>query len=241
MLIFAHRGASAVEPENTLRAIKAAIAADCDGIEIDIFEVDERLLVIHDRYLQRTTSGTGLIYQQSFEQLRQLDAGKGEQIPTLIEVMALTANKCLLNIELKGVKNIILLLEAIKDAQRLYNFETKQLLLSSFNHHHLKALADSKIDCKNGNNAEFKIGALTASSPVHYAKFAQDLNAYSVHISIDSVNKEFVEDAHRRGLKVFVYTVDEHEDISILSAIKVDGIFANNPRQARKYSQQLMC
>jgi len=109
MLIFAHRGASGIEPENTLRAIRSALDANVDGIEIDVHQVEDKLVVIHDRWLQRTTSGNGQLKHYSFEQLRALDAGHGEVIPTLDEVLALTANKCLVNIELKGIKDIKLL------------------------------------------------------------------------------------------------------------------------------------
>lgn len=227
MLIFAHRGISAIEPENTLLSIQSAIDINVDGIEIDIFEVDNKLVVIHDRWLGRTTSGTGLIAQASFEQLRQLDAGKGEKIPTLDEVLAIIPNNCLLNIEIKGIKNIHLLLAYIDQAITNHGINVKQLLLSSFNHHQLQAITTHR--------PEFAIGALTASLPLDHANFASVLKAYSVHICISSVNEYFVQDAHQRGLKVFVYTVDEFSDIAMLAQIGVDGIFSNNPQQAQHY------
>ncbi|MBU2870708.1 glycerophosphodiester phosphodiesterase family protein [Colwellia sp. E2M01] len=227
MIIFAHRGTSATEPENTLLAIQSAIDINVDGIEIDIFEVDGQLVVIHDRWLQRTTSGSGLISQYSFEKLRQLDAGKGEKIPTLDEVLAILPTNFLLNIELKGINNIQLLINCIDQAITQYGINSKQLLLSSFNHHQLYQISQQR--------PEFAIGALTASLPLEYAKFATLLNAYSVHISVNSVNQRFVQDAHQRGLKVFVYTVDEFVDIAILAKIGVDGIFANNPQQALEH------
>ncbi|PKI14035.1 glycerophosphodiester phosphodiesterase [Colwellia sp. 12G3] len=231
MLIFAHRGVSAVEPENTLLAIQSAIDIKVDGIEIDIFEVENQFVVIHDRKLERTTSGSGLITQQTFDKIRQLDAGKGERIPTLEEVLAIIPPCCLLNIELKGINNVSLLLECIDNAISRYGIESSQLLISSFNHQQLQQLSRQR--------PELAIGALTACLPIGYAKFATTLNAYSVHISIDVVNEHFVKDAHQRGLKVFVYTVDEHEDITMLVDLGVDGIFANNPKQARRYLQQI--
>lgn len=227
MLIFAHRGLSAIEPENTLLSIQSAIDKKVDGIELDIFEVENQLVVIHDRWLDRTTSGTGLISHASFEQLRQLDAGKGQKIPTLDEVFAILPEHCLLNIELKGLHNIQLLLSAIDNAIAHHGINPKQLLVSSFNHHQLKAISTIR--------PTLTIGALTASLPLDYAKFASALNAYSAHICISSVNKDFVDDAHQRGLKVFVYTVDEYDDIAMLHDMQVDGIFANNPEQASQF------
>ncbi|TYK64252.1 glycerophosphodiester phosphodiesterase [Colwellia echini] len=232
MKIFAHRGLSATEPENTLLAIQAAIDLNLndivvDGIEIDIFEVEGQLVVIHDRWLQRTTSGKGLISQCSFKKLRQLDAGKGQKIPTLNEVFAILPANCILNIEIKGVNTISLLLACIDQAITEHGISIQQLLLSSFNHHQLYEISRQR--------PELAIGALTDSLPLDYAKFATHLNATSVHISINSVNDRFVQDAHQRGLKVFVYTVDEFEDIAMLAKIGVDGIFANNPQQALEH------
>lgn len=233
MLIFAHRGASAIEPENTLAAFKAACSANCNGVEFDIHQVDGKLMVIHDRYLERTTSGNGLISEYSFKQLRQLDAGNGEIIPTLDEVLTVIAAQDVINIELKGISiaDIPLLFNYLDIAKTTLNLSFKQLLLSSFNHQLLQAI--------NQQRPEFSLGALTASLPLSNAKFAEQLNATSANIILDYVSKDFVDDAHQRGLKVYVYTVDKLDDIKRLKAMGVDGIFANNPKQAKAYIQQL--
>jgi len=231
MLIFAHRGASGAEPENTLRAIQAALDADVDGIEIDVHEIGGKLVVIHDRWLHRTTSGQGQISHHSFDHIRSLDAGNGETIPTLDEVLALVAGKCILNIELKGIQNIDLLFSSIDHAVNTTILNKADLLLSSFNHKQLNNIKQSR--------SEFAIGALTACYPLEYAKFAEQLNAFSIHLNVDFISKPFVEDAHARGLKVFVYTVDEIEDINTMKAIGVDGIFSNFPANAKSHLEQL--
>ena len=87
MQIIAHRGASGEYPENTMLAIEQAIAQGADAIELDVFAVQGELIVIHDHHLQRTTNGKGSIYQYSVEQLKQFDAGKGERIPALAQVL----------------------------------------------------------------------------------------------------------------------------------------------------------
>lgn len=225
MLIFAHRGASGVEPENTLRAIQSAIDAKVDGIEIDVYEADNTLFVIHDRWLHRTTSGVGQISQHKIEYLRSLDAGLGETIPTLDEVLMLVAGKCLINIELKGVNNIELLFSYLDKAMNTSALSVRDILLSSFNHRLLYNIHQQR--------NEFAIGALTSCYPLDYARFAQDLNAYSVHLDVDFISLNFVEDAHQRGLKVFVYTVDELEDIKTMKALGVDGIFSNFPTASK--------
>ncbi len=232
MLIFAHRGASAIEPENTLLAFKSACTAISDGVEFDIHQVDGELMVIHDRYLERTTSGSGLLSEHSYSQLRQLDAGKGEMIPTLNEVLPVVINQKIINIELKGIEieHISLLFDCLDKAKGELKLDLKQVLLSSFNHHLLQEIYQQR--------PEFTLGALTASLPLSHAKFAQQLNAYSVHIVIDYISEAFVIDAHQRGLKVFVYTVDKLIDIQRMKALGVDGIFANNPAIAKQYLQK---
>ena len=227
MLVIAHRGASGHEPENTFRAFNRALKAGVDGIEIDVYEIDGQLVVIHDRWLHRTTSGKGQINDHKFEHLRTLDAGKGEIIPTLPEVFQLIAGQCILNIELKGVSNIDLILDNLHYAKQQCGFNVHQLLISSFNHHLLQSI--------HQRQPQYPIGALTASCTLDYALFAERLNAFSVHVNVDFVDKFFVQDAHQRGLKIFVYTVDELVDIDAMKMLGVDGIFSNYPEESKSY------
>lgn len=227
MKVFAHRGASGHYPENTLLAIKKALQADINGIEVDVYQIENKLIIIHDRWLHRTTNGKGKIFDYSFNELRCLDAGQGEKIPTLDEVLMLVAGKCVINIEIKGVRDLALLYQSLNQAQLKYGFEAKQLLISSFNHQQLKQI--------NAQHSQYPIGALTACLPLDYALFAKQLNAFSVHICIDFIDQNFVENAHSYGLKVFVYTVDDAKDIDAMKALGVDGIFSNYPMESKKH------
>jgi glycerophosphoryl diester phosphodiesterase len=233
MLIFAHRGASGVEPENTLRAIRAALATNVDGVEVDIHQVGQRLLVIHDRWLHRTTSGLGQLHQYSFEELRLLDAGDGEVIPDLEEVLSLISGKCTINLELKNISSLSVLYRYLRDAISKYNFSSSQILISSFNHRLLHKIKQEQ--------AQFPLGALTSCYPLEYAKFAEDLSARSVHLDIEHISQTFVNDAHNRGLKVFVYTVDELEDINEMRRLGVDGVFSNFPTKIKSHLAHLNC
>jgi len=224
MKVIAHRGASGHEPENTLLAIDAAMQMNVDAIEVDIHLVEDKLIVIHDRWLHKTTNGQGRISDKGFEEIRRLDAGKGQKVPTLWEVLALVNGRCDLNIELKAVKNVEPVLAMLSDAIEQLDFHPGQFLISSFNHHLLKEI--KRID------ASWRIGALTASNPLTYAEFAENLGAFSVHIDVDFIDQTFVDDAHYRGLKVFVYTVDQEDDIKDLVAMEVDGIFTNYPTRS---------
>ena len=97
-----HRGASGYEPENTLRSFEKALELGCSWIELDVHVVGDQLVVIHDDDLSRTTDGFGLVSTSSFNYLRSLNAGKGEQVPILQEVLDLVGQRCRVNIELKG-------------------------------------------------------------------------------------------------------------------------------------------
>ncbi len=224
MLVFAHRGASGHEPENTILAIQQAIAMQVDAIEVDVHLCDGELIVIHDRWLHKSTNGNGKVADIKFSELRKLDAGKGQSIPTLEEVLVEVHGRCLVNVELKADKTVIPLMTLINKAVAEYGFTYNQFLFSSFNHHLL-------FEIKAINN-NLNIGALTASCPIDYAAFAEQLHAYSVHIDIDFVTANFIADAHQRGLKVYVYTVDDEADIIEMHRLGIDGIFSNYPTRS---------
>lgn len=103
MLRIAHRGASGYAPENTLAAFKKALEFDIDVIELDVhLTKDNHLVVIHDKTVNRTTDGKGKVADKTLAELQKLDAGNGEKIPTLQEVLDLVNRKALVSIEIKG-------------------------------------------------------------------------------------------------------------------------------------------
>lgn len=104
MRIYAHRGASAIHPENTLRAFRHALSIGVDGIELDVHATADGIpVVIHDRDVERTTNGAGYVDEMPLACLKTLDAGHGERVPTLAEVLALVDDAAQLDIEIKGV------------------------------------------------------------------------------------------------------------------------------------------
>ncbi|GGW64539.1 glycerophosphodiester phosphodiesterase [Alishewanella tabrizica] len=225
MQIIAHRGASGEFPENTLLAFQQAIAQGADAIELDVFAVENELVVIHDARLERTTSGQGSLYAHSLAQLAQLDAGQGQSIPLLWQVLQLIQGKCWLNIELKGHDTLTPLLSLLDRAVNELNVDLSTLLISSFNHPLLAALKQAK--------PSIRIGALTANLPLDYAKFASELQAEAVHCDVDFINEDMVKDAKARGLKVYVYTVDGEQAVNAMHLLGVDGIFTNYPAKSR--------
>ena len=220
-IVFGHRGAAGHEPENTLLSIRKALSLGAQWIEVDVFSVQDKLVVIHDERLERTTNGKDYVEKCSLEYLRSLNAGKGEKIPFLSEVIDLVDRKASINIELKGDHTAEPTARLIEYYLTVGKWKDDQFLVSSFNHPEL-ALFRSLLP-------RMKIGALIAHIPLNYAELGRDLGAYSIHASMEFVNEKLVEDTHRLGMKFFVYTVNHPEDLSRMKALNVDGIYTDFP------------
>ena len=225
MQIFAHRGASGNYPENTASAITAALQAQVDGIELDVQSCADNFVIIHDSWLDRTTNGNGRVVDTPFSEIARLDAGNGQHVLNLQQVLELIGSKTQINLELKHTFGLDKLVQILEQNVAEGIIEREQLLLSSFDHHQLKWLKQ--------NLPWVKIGALTASIPLNYAYFAENLHAYSVHLDKNFINHEFVADAKQRGLKVMAYTVDKQQEIEEMQNLGVDGIFTNYPCYAK--------
>ncbi|WP_421255646.1 glycerophosphodiester phosphodiesterase [Aeromonas sp. 600282] len=221
MQIIAHRGASGLAPENTLKAMAKALTLGVSAIELDVQAADDELWVFHDRRLERCTNGKGVLTEQSRAYLEQLDVGEGEVIPTLWQVMEIIAGRCELHIELKGADTADAVASLTRRAEAKLGFTPEQWVVSSFHHPELARFAALRPD--------IRLGALTANLPLNLALFADELGAWSLNCDVDFVDRILVEDAHQRGLRVLVYTVDYHEDYEKLASMGVDGIFTNRP------------
>jgi glycerophosphoryl diester phosphodiesterase len=225
LLCIGHRGAMGHAPENTLLSIRKALELGTPCIEMDVYSVDGHLVVFHDNRLERTTNGRGYLLDQQFDDLRALNAGNGEKIPTLKEAFETIHLKAAVNIELKGPDTAGPVTEFIS-GMRETGWNDDLLLVSSFNHRELSRVRrlDSRI----------KLGAMMVGLPVDDAAFAESLDAYSVHLSLEFIDRRFVKDAHARGLRVFVFTIDLSEDIEKMRELGVDGVFTNYPERVLK-------
>ncbi len=224
MIIVGHRGAPNHAPENTLRSFKVALEQGAQMIELDIYRcATGELVVIHDNRLDRTTNGTGFVVDKGLDELQQLDAGEGEIIPTLTEVLNFISARVPVNIELKGPGTAEALSEFLTDYIPNSSWENDDFLVSSFDLPQLKQFHQLK--------PEIRHGALNGGIPLDLGGFAAPIDPWSIHYSLEFVTKEMVDDAHRRGKKVFVYTIKCVEDKEIMQSWGVDGIFANSPEK----------
>lgn len=226
MLIIGHRGSPGTSPENTLKSFEEAVLSGADALELDvqICKTGE-LVVIHDMRVDRTTDGQGLVSQLSFSELRGLDAGDKEKIPTLGEVLDLVDNRIEIHVELKSArtseKTAALLNRYIKEGR--YSFDS--FVISSFNHHELVNFRRFNKECR--------VAAMMAHIPLNYADIIQadKLDLWSLNLKIDNTSPEFVRSAHENGYKFLVFTVNELEDRELLRDMGVDGVFTNFPKR----------
>ncbi|MCL4403829.1 glycerophosphodiester phosphodiesterase [Patescibacteria group bacterium] len=223
MLKIGHRGASGYEPENTLRSFKKAIDLGVDMIELDVHRTrDGRIVVIHDETVDRTTNGSGDIAHMTLAEVKELDAGKGEMVPTLDEVLDLAIGKVIVDIEIKDEGLAESVAEAVK--KRLEGgAKPEDFVISSFSENELETVAA---------HANLRRILLTRRAPQHAVAAALDLGVWGIGAPSESTHGESVDDVHRNGLKVFVWTAhesDEAEAIRRCRDIGVDGIFSNFP------------
>lgn len=218
MLTIGHRGAMGYAPENTLLSVRKAIELGADCVEVDVYLVGKTLVVIHDPTLDRTTDGKGKLDSHSFAELRALDAGQGQQIPTLQEVIDVTKGKVGLNVELKGAG---MACACVKLVNTLVEAEKQQILLSSFLMGELAVV--SQLD------VSLNIGVLASKNIDDSFVWAGRLKAFSIHLNERSVTPSLIERAHFEGLKLYVYTVNGLKDIERMKNMGVDGVFSNYP------------
>lgn len=222
MLIFGHRGAAGLAPENTLLSVRRALEFGANGIEVDVHFVDGRLVVMHDETVDRTTNGRGRLAEFSFGQLRALDAGLGEVIPTLKEIVDLIPQGKILNVELKGEGTAIPVGELFNSLIQEGAWRASDILVSSFEPAELRPLS----------NSEFPLAILFNRPPRDFFVTAHNLGAIAVNPHRRYATAPFVLSAHENGLRVFPYTANLPRDIRRLYNAGVDGLFTDFPDRA---------
>lgn len=236
-LIVAHRGDSANAPENTLASFRLALANGADGIELDVmFSADQKLVVIHDDTLDRTTNGHGLVGATPSDAIRELDAGsrfgekfKGEPVPLLDEVFAEFGGKFLINVELKNYKTPKDQLPDFVVALIKKHGLSESVMLSSFNGRNLPRAKTLAPEIRTGLLTLPGILGLPMRGVLGRRYAADDLHPF-----YRDVSARLVQSRHNLGQRVNVWTVDEPEDLRRMQSFGVDMIICNDPSHARR-------
>lgn len=221
MLIIGHRGAAGLAPENTLKSVRMALEAEVDMVEIDISlcRTGEAVLM-HDDKLNRRTDGEGYVSDHSLDDLKRLDAGEGEGIPTLQEVIDLIDGRRPLNIEIKGKGSAGEVARILNREIHIKGRSYDDFLVSSFDHSELFRFREQF--------PQVRISPIVSCHPLSLASWAEEMGAWSLNMKREYVSREIVEDAHRRGLKLLIFTVNLPEELEKMRALGVDGVFTDN-------------
>lgn len=228
MFLYAHRGASAEAPENTLAAFRRAVEVGADGIELDVhLSADGIPVVIHDETLERTTDGTGPVAAWSSGRLQALDAGSwfdehfaGEAVPTLEETLRLLSGRLRLNLEVKEPRAGLAILELLRA------FPHADAVISSFDYGVLARLRRA--------SPELPLAMLQESGDWHRGVArAAALRAVAFHPHVGLVSRPLLAVCRRLQLPVLVWTVDDPARARSLARMGVAGVFTNDPAGLR--------
>lgn len=245
-LVIAHRGWSGIAPENTLPAFQLALEAEADLVELDYHHsADGVPVVMHDTTLARTTDaaarwpGGGLaVAARTLEEMRTLDAGAwrharfaGTAVPTLAEALALIQPAGMTLIERKA-GDAATLARLLRE-HALVN----RVVVQSFDWAYLRALhaeLPDQVLGALGPHGRADGRPLTPEEKILGPAHLDEIAALGARVAVwnRDVTRDSVTAAHARGLKVWVYTVDDPAEIRRLLGIGVDGIITNQPARA---------
>ncbi len=228
--VFAHRGASAYEPENTLRAFKKSAELGCDWLEFDVqLSFDNEVIVFHDHTLERLTNGWGNVADYSYEEIYNLNVGRSNnivetKIPTLNATLELLRNKNMkANVELKP--HIDAITDTVKATHSVVQEKWEDcdtpLLFSSFC---WEALAVMRELDPNAH-----LAMLLRRWRPEWLEHAEKLNVTAIHLKDTVATKKHIKEIKKHGFYIGAYTVDSPNRAKELYQIGVDAIFSNCP------------
>jgi glycerophosphoryl diester phosphodiesterase len=225
MFVIGHRGAAAMEPENTLRALRVGMKC-AHFVEVDVRITQDGVpVILHDPTIDRTTNGHGKVSDIPLAVLRQFDAGKGETIPTLEEVLHLVEGKCGLAVELKEKEDPGAVLDLVGRSR------VNPLLVVSF---HADPLKEVKRTLRHA-----RTGFIFSRPDPDPMETAALIHADMIFPRFSLLTPTLVEEAHRRKLMVVAWTLNSAPEIRTAVEVQADGFATDDPCGARKVLQDL--
>jgi glycerophosphoryl diester phosphodiesterase len=242
-IVFGHRGASKVAPENTLNSFEKAFRAGAPAIELDaMLSSDQKIIVIHDYKVDRTTNGHGLVKELTLNELKKLDAGtrfsphfKNERIPSLEDVFDLAKKDYLINIELKNYAS-----SRDNLVEKVIELVTKRkmtdcVIFSSFL---LKNIIKVRRYLPGIPSALLVYEGIVGKLEI--SPFLRCLSPMFIHPEYHLVDEKFIQNAHAHNRKVNTWTVDDKKDLERFVKANVDGIITNDPGLALQVKKSYM-
>lgn len=232
-LVMGHRGASGHAPENTMASFKKAVEMGVEAVELDVhLTADNRLVVMHDETVDRTTNGKGEIAKLTLAEIQQLDAGswygpefKGEPVPTLEEVLSWARGVVPVVIEVKFNRAIEAITTAtVMEVERLGASDNVTII--SFDHHVSLGVKQFK--------PEWSTGALYVGRPVDPVGIATAARASGLLPMFGLLTPDQVQKAHDAKLWVGVWSPNSESEIQHAIHMGADMIGTNYPDRAHK-------
>lgn len=219
-LIWGHRGAAAEYPENTMAGFRHAIDLGIEGIELDVhLSKDGVPVVIHDESVDRTTNGTGDVAELTVDELRKLDAGQGEYVPTLAEVLDMVGNKLIVDIEVKANAAGEAVLEEVKGRDLRW-------LISSFDWDVLRYVRSVDKD------AEIWVLALGATDDA--IETFKELDASTLAIWQRAVDEDIARMLNEKKIPFWPWTVNDPEQAKQFVRWGAVGICTDDPTKLKE-------
>lgn len=203
----AHRGWSSKAPENTMAAFELAFQESrIRSIEMDVqLSKDGVPIIIHDFTLDRTTNGTGFVRQYSYQELARLDAGNGERIPALEEVLRAARGRCKINLELKTAGGLYQgIEEKVVELVKQYQMEN-EVFLTSFDHHVIQRVKNL--------STTIQTGLILCGMPTLLADQLAHTGARILSMEYPFITKPFAEEMRAKGIEIVAWTVNKQEEI----------------------------
>lgn len=246
--IIAHRGASASAPENTLAAFKQALTDGADMLELDVQQTrDSELVIIHDQTIDRTTNGNGKVKDFTYRQLEQFDAGSWfehgrfpfEHIPRLQDVIDILDSTTKLLLEIKEGSDIYPNIEYhVVDCIERNHLQDRVII---------KSFADDVLNSVRRLNRSLPLlKVFVCQLPIvkivieRGIAFGSVMNKNVQYLQPHwiALTERFVEAAHEKGLKVFVWNVNTESRMKTMIELGLDGIETDHPGLLRKLLQE---
>jgi len=232
VLLIAHRGASALAPENTKSAIQLAMRLGAEMIELDVqLTHDRRLVIFHDERLERTTNGRGVLSRWRYRNLARLDSGSwfaprfaGERILLLSKALQTIRAPHRANLELKRTSRNTALIRQMVQCLR-WTRSARRVLVSSFDPALLVLLRAA--------NPHIARALLCHRNPNEALRKTISLGCVAFHPHKSLVSRLLIDGAHAAGLRVHAWSVDRLDEASRLIRLGVDGLVTNDPAHLR--------
>lgn len=227
LLVIGHRGAKGHLAENTLPSIAKAIELEVDGVEIDIFQcASGELVVFHDKTLEKLTNAEGYIEALDLDSIQRIEVLDGFTIPTLEEVLDLIRGRVILNIELKGSATAVKTNELLQIYFEREEWSSEKIIISSFNWEELRIFRQV--------NDQVPIAILTEDDPLDAIPIGIELEAVAINPDYKSLNSDNLAKIRKAGFKIYPWTVNDINDINLISNLGVDGIITDFPERIPK-------